>query len=78
LLIKSKIRIDKPLEEIQRIDSIQNKKYPNAAGRYMNPQSYYSQVEIRKEKFKVKWEEKGFLSWNYPEYKAYRMLFEKI
>jgi len=54
LLIKSKIRIDKPLEEIQRIDSIQNKKYPNAAGRYMNPQSYYSQVEIRKEKFKAK------------------------
>lgn len=69
--------IDKPLDELQKIDSIQNIKYPNEAGRYMTPKAYYSKVENRKVKFKAEWEAKGILSWNYPEYKAYRMLFEK-
>jgi len=34
-------------------------------------------IEKRKEKFKSEWEKKSFLSWNYPEQKAYKMLFEK-
>jgi hypothetical protein len=69
--------IDKPLEDLQQIDSIQNIKYPNEVGRYMTPNAYYSKVENRKVKFKAEWEAKGILSWNYPEFKAYRLLFEK-
>jgi len=69
--------IDKPLEELKRIDSIQNKNFPNETGRYMNPEDYYKRIEKRKESFKSEWEEKSILSWNYPEYKAYTMMFEK-
>jgi hypothetical protein len=69
--------IDIPLEELIRIDSIQNKNFPNETGRYMNPYDYYSKMEQRKESFKAAWEGKSILSWNYPEYKAYNTIFEK-
>ena len=68
--------IDNPLEELKRIDSIQNINFPNETGRYMNPNDYYSRIEQRKETFKAEWEGKSMLSWNYPEYKAYSMIFE--
>jgi hypothetical protein len=69
--------IDKPFENIQQIDSIQNKIFPNESGRYMTPSEYHSQIELNNKQFKSKWEAKSFLSWNYPEYKAYNMLFKK-
>jgi len=69
--------IDRPMEELFRIDSIQNKNFPNETGRYMKPDDYHTSMQLRKEKFKSEWEEKGILSWNYPEYKAYNMLFKK-
>jgi hypothetical protein len=68
--------IDKPMEELTRIDSIQNSNFPNETGRYMNPAGYHSIIEQRKAKFKAEWEEKNILSWNYPEYKAYSTLFK--
>jgi hypothetical protein len=69
--------LDKPLKELYRIDSIKNKNFPNEVVRYMNPDQYYAVIERRKESFRVKWEAKSFLSWNYPEYKAYHKLFGK-
>lgn len=41
---------------------------------YMKPQQYKRIIDYRIENFINKWEEKGFLSWNYPEYRAYQIL----
>jgi len=42
---------------------------------YMTPEQYYNRIQVRKHAFKTKWESKGFLSWNFAEYQAYKELF---
>jgi len=68
--------LDKSLKELNNIDSIQKRKFDYEYS-YMSPEEYYSKIERKKEKFKLKWESKGFLSWNLPEYRAYEELFGK-
>jgi hypothetical protein len=50
--------IDKPLEELLKIDSIQNKKFPNETGLYMNPNTYFKVIQWQKDQFKKEWEAK--------------------
>jgi hypothetical protein len=42
---------------------------------YMTPDRYFDVISMRKQAFKRKWESKGFLSWNFAEYRAYEALF---
>jgi len=71
---KSLPSLDKPLPDLLRIDSAQNKLFPFEKI-YLEPEEFYNRIQIRKEDFKIKWEQKNFLSWNWPEYEAYRILF---
>ncbi|HLG35832.1 MAG TPA: DUF4173 domain-containing protein, partial [Bacteroidia bacterium] len=65
--------LDKPLEEIVRIDRVQKQKFPFGE-KYMSPEKYHRHIQARKEQFLLKWESKNILSWNLPEYLAYRQL----
>ncbi len=67
--------LDKSLDELLYIDSVQKEKFPFEY-KYMAPDEYYERIRSRKQKFKNKWESKSWYSWNYPEYKAYKMMFE--
>ena len=65
--------LDKPLPELTQINQVQFKKY-----RYqytMQPEEYRRIIDNRKLNFKEKWESKNILSWNLPEYRAYKKLF---
>ncbi|RYM34662.1 DUF4173 domain-containing protein [Brumimicrobium glaciale] len=72
---KSLPYLDKTLLELEQIEIIQNEKFPFGRD-YMTSERYFNVIEMRKENFRDKWESKGFLSWNYPEYKAYQKLFK--
>jgi len=69
--------LDVPLAELKKLDTIQKHNFPYEKVRYMNPEAYCSVIDSRKVFFKEKWEEKGFLSWNLPEYLAYKKLYGK-
>ena len=68
--------LDKSLSELQNIEMNQKINFPFEQ-KYMSTTKYHEIIEHRKLKFKKKWEAKGILSWNLPEYLAYKKLFEK-
>ncbi|MCX6273501.1 MAG: DUF4173 domain-containing protein [Bacteroidetes bacterium] len=65
--------LDKPLNELMRIDSVQKKKFPFEY-KFISPQEYHQIIEKRKVRFIRKWESESFLSWNLPDYQAYKKL----
>ena len=68
---KSLPYLDVPLEELIRLDKIQKEKFPFEQ-KYLTPESYHVEIERRKVKFAEEWESKSILSWNLPEYLAYK------
>jgi len=71
--------LDIPLPQLQRLDSIQGKQFPLEAERngrsiLLSPDEYHLRIQNRKADFLKEWESKGILSWNLPEYRAYRSL----
>lgn len=70
---KSLPYLDKSLAELNEIDKFQKKKFPFDV-KYMTPEVYHETIEKRKLKFINKWEAKSILSWNLPEYLAYKKL----
>ncbi len=70
--------LEYPVEELEKIQQKQDSLFPlTREGRYINALEYVNRIEIKKADFKKKWESKGILEWNYPDYKAYRKLFKK-
>jgi len=69
--------LDKPLYNLTVIDELQKEKFPFEQ-KYMTPVEYNVEIENRKKEFKKKWETKSYLSWNLPEYLAYRKLFHEM
>jgi len=67
---------DKSLEELNKIDSVQKAKFPFEKS-YISPEFYHERIQLRKAHFKADWEKNDFLSWNLPEYLAYKELFIK-
>ncbi len=65
--------LEKPLPELQKICEKQYFNYQNER-LYMSPEMYCQLIESRKAEFIQKWEAKGILSWNLPEYLAYQKL----
>lgn len=72
---KSLPYLDKSLHELKQINLIQKDKFPFDQ-EYMPPEEYYDIITKRKEIFIKKWESKSILSWNFPEYRAYKKLLE--
>jgi len=72
---KSLPYLDKSLPELTQIDSLQKKRFPSEPMYYMTSENYYQKIKIRKKSFQMNWESKSFLSWNLPEYLAYKKLF---
>lgn len=67
--------IDKPLPDIEAIEKQQSQKFQSLRYQPMSAKEYRQIIENRKVAFKEKWENQHFLSWNYPDYKAYQELF---
>lgn len=65
--------LDYPLSALMEIDTIQKEKFPFITTT-MPPSDYYSVIENRKQEFIDDWEEKSILSWNLPEYLAYKKI----
>lgn len=65
--------LDKTKSELNEIDTAQQKlfRFPMT---YMSSAEYAGKVALKKSLFKSRWENKGVLSWNYAEYKAYQEL----
>lgn len=63
--------LDKSLVELKKIERMQTIKFPFFKD-YITSEDYQSIIENKKKKFIKDWEEKGFLSWNLPEYLAYK------
>jgi len=66
--------LDKSLAELEGIDEFQKEKFP-FDDIFMTPQAYVDTIYNRKIAFKEKWESKSILSWNLPEYLAYKKLY---
>lgn len=66
--------LNKPLDELQKIDTVQKAKFPLDRD-YMPPEEYHQIIERRILKFGKRWDSEGWLSWNLPEHMAYRKLF---
>jgi len=73
---KSLPYLDKSEVELLEIEQTQEVQF-RFKQKYMSADEYYIKIQERKEDFKWKWESKGFLSWNYTEYMAYRKLFKE-
>ncbi len=65
----------KTMSELTQIDKIQKGKFPSEQRYYMSPEKYYQTIEEKRKAFKLKWKSKSFLSWNLPEYLAYKKLY---
>ncbi len=74
LSAKALPNMDVPLIELNKIAAIQTNKFPMYRN-YMSPDEYRTIIDERKILFKQKWESKNLLSWNLPEYLAYKKLF---
>jgi len=72
---KSLPYLKKSMTELNELDTIQKEKFPFERD-YMSPEEYFRTIEAREEKFIRKWESKSILSWNLPEYLAYKKLKE--
>jgi hypothetical protein len=66
---------DKPKAELTLIENLQKENFPSERIYYITSEQYFQTIENRKESFKLNWESKNFLSWNLPEYLAYKKLF---
>ena len=67
--------LDIPLEKLQAIDKEQEGKFPfGRERRYMEPARYREIIDLHKANFIDRYESEGWLSWNLPEYLAYKAL----
>ncbi len=66
--------LDKPLDELEKITALQKKQPFKIEKWYQKPDAYYNAIEEKKKSFLASWPEKGFLSWNYADARAYRLL----
>ena len=71
---KSLPYLDKTLLELKHTDLLQKEMFPFEQ-EFMTPEEYCRIIGERKINFKEKWELKGILSWNLPEYIAYKKLY---
>ncbi|MDH3244937.1 MAG: DUF4173 domain-containing protein [Saprospiraceae bacterium] len=67
--------LDHSLQELMALDEIQKEKFP-FEDKFMTVQEYHDIINKRKEHFLTTWEKESVLSWNIPEYLAYRRLIE--
>jgi hypothetical protein len=65
--------LDKSPEYLKKMEKIQEANMPQEEY-FIDTETYQQSIENRKAWFIKKWEKKGILSWNWPEYKAYQML----
>ena len=67
--------LDHSLTDLNKMNEIQLKKFSQKES-YITPLNYHKKIDARILNFKQEWEEKSILSWNYPEYMAYKKLIE--
>ena len=72
---KSLPHLEFNIEELNEMHELQKGKF-TIDDYLMTPSEYKRRIENRKMNFKDAWESKHFLSWNYPEYIAYKKLLK--
>lgn len=65
--------LDVSEQQLNTIEKTQDELFP-FADKYMTAKEFENRIEQRKTAFIDLWKQKGFFSWNYAEYKAYKAL----
>ncbi|MEA1874103.1 MAG: DUF4153 domain-containing protein [Bacteroidota bacterium] len=65
--------LEKEKEELQEIDAMQTQQFDFAVN-YMSSELYYSRIQEEIDAFVETYPERHWLSWNYADYRAYKML----
>jgi hypothetical protein len=65
--------LDKDLEELHRIQIIQNNLFPFEE-KFMTPETYYKAIQEKKELFLTNFRKKNLHSWNFAEHRTYKKL----
>lgn len=76
--------LDQPKDELEKVDNKQGIEFAfnfksslNSYRRiYLGVDEYIWEIKMRKIIFKLEWESKGILEWNYAEYRAYHEMFD--
>jgi len=63
-------------EQIKQISDVQYRSFSFASSELYTKIDFAAEISRRKTAFKQRWEQHHFLEWNYPEYKAYKLLFQ--
>ncbi len=63
-------------EELNKINVPQKNRFSFASSEEYTDINFSQVMKTRKEIFKTRWENKCWLEWNYPEQKAYNLLFK--
>ncbi|MFN8368774.1 MAG: DUF4153 domain-containing protein [Candidatus Kapaibacterium sp.] len=70
--------LDKSLPELDTIEKQQYQKFQSLRYQPMSAKEYHEIIQKRKTEFKSRWENQYWLSWNYPDYKAYQQLYGNV
>lgn len=65
--------LDKTIPELNKINQIQESTF-SFEERFMTPQEFHDSIQIRKTEFVKNWKKRSVLSWNLPEYLAFKKL----
>ena len=63
-------------EELKKINVVQQNRFSFASSDEYTKINFAEVIKQRKENFKKRWENRSWLEWNYPEQKAYNLLFK--
>jgi hypothetical protein len=69
--------LDIPLKELEQIDAEQKSLEFDIKDWYQKPEEFHNIIENKKKHFLKSYPQKGFLSWNYADAQAYRLLTTK-
>jgi hypothetical protein len=63
-------------EQLKEINKVQHSRFSFSSSELYTTINFGETINRRKQDFKTRYEHHNFWEWNYPEYKAYRLLFE--
>ena len=63
-------------EDLKKINVVQQSRFSFASSEEYTNINFAEVIKKRKENFKKRWETRSWLEWNYPEQKAYNLLFK--
>jgi hypothetical protein len=63
-------------DQVKQMNVVQSGRFSFSSSELYTSIDFPSEIKRRKEKFRKRWESRNFFEWNYPEARAYKLLFE--